>query len=1119
MKILKLKFKNIHSLYGENEIDFTREPLSSAGLYAITGDTGSGKSTILDAMTLGLYGKVSRYDGKISDNIMSGDTADCYAEVHYEVGNIHYISKWSVHRSGKKSEGKVQPAKVEIYNASDDKQLDVSLNRFEKNTEAITGLDYQRFLRSVMLAQNQFQAFIAADEKEKAELLERITGAQIFSDISRKAHKRNKTEKEKLEEIVKDIERLKVLTAEEIKQLNSQLKSNEIRRKVIDEISEKSHKYNDAHINIQKNQEKHQQLINNLDVSTGKIELLKAKSQEVDTMLQKHSQKQVESEGIFTQVDELDRQVKNWQDKIKSGNENKSKIEAELSKNEKDFQAKSNKAEELSKEIAQSEIFLEENSFIRAIQPNISLLESILSSISENESNQKTAKSDIENFSKDKSKNEKDAQNADKLIAELTENIQKLQNNIEQKQSEIQSISAGQDLSGFDEQINILRDANDSLKRMFEISTEYKKKYELLTKTEQESEQTRNNLEQENTVLKTVQEQILSASEHIEKLEIEIRSTKNIADYDTARANLKENEPCPLCGSTHHPYIIEHLEVNLNELEKQLGALKKEEKALQKNKEKHLQAVASFQSKIENNTKQIESIKQDKQTLTSNFSATFESYIQLIVHPAQLVINDIELIEVTLSDNAQKLKQMQDVRKKLNEHLQKKDSYEKELNKANLNLIESKSKHNQIIAEIKNLEEKILAKNNDINNYSAKISEHKLRASSIIKDFKPTIDEFSASALNQIKSSVVQYDKKTEELSSLKIALNELNNTIHILTGKIEDLRARADSAVKQLESFNIELAEVQTERHDLFGKKSVQQERKVLGDQHKTLIDQRQAITNEQTTNITNIEHYTKSLFEINNEINTLSQEKTNLRDDLKTIFSANPETEFDFAQAENSYNTLKRKLQTEIEDLIASITQIRTQLEQNEQSRQQYDMLKIRQDEQKKVSLYWSEIDDLIGQADGTKFKRYAQQLTLKHLVNIANIRLNYLNPRYKIRSGELNAFDLSVIDLEQADNERSIKSLSGGETFLLSLALALALSEIAGRNNEIASLFIDEGFGSLDARSLESALTTLETLQASGKKIGVISHVTEMKERIAVQINVKKLGGGRSNIEMRG
>ena len=156
------------------------------------------------------------------------------------------------------------------------------------------------------------------------------------------------------------------------------------------------------------------------------------------------------------------------------------------------------------------------------------------------------------------------------------------------------------------------------------------------------------------------------------------------------------------------------------------------------------------------------------------------------------------------------------------------------------------------------------------------------------------------------------------------------------------------------------------------------------------------------------------------------------------------------------------------------------------------------------------WQRLDGLIGSAKGDKFRKFAQGLTLDHLLQLANQHLSRLHGRYLLRRKSTGELELEIVDSWQGDTARDTRTLSGGEGFLVSLALALALSDLVSNKTSIDSLFLDEGFGSLDGDTLEIALTALDSLNASGKMIGIISHVEAMKERIPAQIRVEKGGG---------
>ena len=202
--------------------------------------------------------------------------------------------------------------------------------------------------------------------------------------------------------------------------------------------------------------------------------------------------------------------------------------------------------------------------------------------------------------------------------------------------------------------------------------------------------------------------------------------------------------------------------------------------------------------------------------------------------------------------------------------------------------------------------------------------------------------------------------------------------------------------------------------------------------------------------------------------------------------------------------------------------LDELRSQIKTQEAYLKQLEDLKQSIAETEKRNLRWKLLNELIGDATGKKFNDFAQDLSLSQLLKLANKRLNDLSDRYLLDKPDLRNEDdsLVAIDSHMGGQRRSVKTLSGGETFILSLSMALALSDLASRNVNINSLFIDEGFGTLDPETLDQTLDTLEKLQAeSSKTIGIISHVDSLKERISTQIKLSRNGQGYSRIEIVG
>ena len=254
--------------------------------------------------------------------------------------------------------------------------------------------------------------------------------------------------------------------------------------------------------------------------------------------------------------------------------------------------------------------------------------------------------------------------------------------------------------------------------------------------------------------------------------------------------------------------------------------------------------------------------------------------------------------------------------------------------------------------------------------------------------------------------------------------------------------------------------------------------------------------------------------------EVETAQNGLSGLQGELKQIASSIEELQVRQKQIEYPEQLPEaiKKQQEENLNTERSLSIIEARLLQQAKNKAAVEQIAKELSEKQSVADRWAKLNKLIGSADGAKFKVIAQSYTLNLLLLHANKHLSYLSKRYKLQQVP-GTLALQVVDCDMCDEIRTVYSLSGGESFLISLALALGLSSLSSNNLNVESLFIDEGFGSLDAESLRTAMEALEQLQMQGRKIGVISHVQEMSERISVQVQVHKKVNGKSVLSVVG
>ncbi|MEZ7499525.1 SbcC/MukB-like Walker B domain-containing protein [Flavobacterium sp. Arc3] len=1004
MKICKIKFKNIHALKGEHTIDFENSILGEAGLFVITGATGTGKSTLLDVITLALYNKIPRIDKAISEKviedegvILTKNALDCYAEVEYEVKGERYLSSWSIRRT---RTGSLDKRKQELINGSTGAILVSGVQEVVSENERIIGLNYNQFVQSMILAQGQFSKLLLAKKDDRNALLEEITGSSIYRKIGRAVFQRFrgvedavKTQNIKMGETV-------LLTAEVVKEIQEDilvqkplLAVNVIKQETLGK----------------KKVVKESILKNSKLKETNEIEWTAFTKDKATFLPQENQLKTHDSVVIFKEqmlaVADAEKKLAELLERIAVGT-------TKLSEQEKGKSELVLLASTLVKKEVNAEKFEDEITDFR--NRVLALQEAEKNSLSQ-------AKQQSQRI-EDK-RNELNGYGISLTINDaLSDQIQSELTiiNTEITRKGITSVDAVR--SKKDDLTRLMLPANQLIgdRKLFDEKSKGIGELQLKIKKQQEE------IEVLIASGKLQSETLESLLPKFEKAKKELDDWKQRKSLDEHRHELKDGKACPLCGSETHPYaqelsetLVNSLEENFQSLTKQLEDLKK---ALLENevKRRSLQKITATETEaIENRIAEFKTLENKITELCNQLKWTTKDSLEKWQQDATDFQQ--ELKELDKLENYIKAKIVfNEMQQLFNDYSVLKQGYS-EARQALLLVYDRK----------------------DITTEVSKVSNDFSSCTSTIKSLKEQLTDFQ-------KSKTETITEKERLLVSLLPELQQRG------IASLEELKAKIldESTASQLRK-SLQLLvenEIRLETNKKAIDKSLEEEKK-LDDASITL------------------EEITISLPKIVAEIAVLN----------KHIWDQENKIEIDIQN--------KEKLK---------------------------ESQKILDGLQKDLAL-WSKMNLLIGDATGKKFSNFVQDLTLKQLLEYGNQRLIGFSDRYLLDTTN-DSDGLKVIDTYMGNTKRSVSSLSGGETFKLSLALAFGLSDLAARNVSIESLFIDEGFGSLDPESLDQAISILENMQnESNKSIGIISHVGELKDRIGTKIKLVRTGAGYSTIEI--
>ena len=1073
MKILQLRFKNLNSLYGEWFIDFSDPEYVSNGIFALTGPTGAGKSTILDAICLALYGATPRL-GKITkstNEIMSRQTGECYAEVMFESQAGRFLCHWAQHRANKKAGRPLQESKHEISDAHSGRPIETKKSLVPRVIEEKTGMDFERFTRSILLAQGGFDTFLKADTEQKSKILEQITGTEIYSEISRRVHERKSAEREKLNLLLAETSGIMILEPEQKKEVQQEL-THKLKQE--SEITAKVKETGKAITWLQTIdglKKEITSLYEEAEKLKGTLEAFKPERQRLVM-----ADKAAELDAGYATLTALRKQQVAEQKSLKNQAEKLPALDIFAGEKEQTLKNSELLTAKTKEELKQ----------ITPLLQKVRLLDQALADKKKAVENGITdCKKDAAQIETHKKQVLKEQQKQD--IARST--LQHVLNYLESHRKDEWLVGG---LAGIEELLG-----NLSL-----LQKETTAKRAAKTKTEAELSAAARKLTECTNRVTAGKKVVEGAQKHLEEEKAKLTSLlcgrllreyrseteallremaflTKIAELETYRSRLEDGKPCPLCGADTHPFAKGNVP-EADETEKKIEGLT----MLIKKAETHEAKIKKLETVEKDALKKLADHEKLEALALSERKACEKSLTDLTCDLAKTAMRFTELQNLALSrlqplgiealpdSNVSSLLAL--LKKRLTnwqEQVAKKIEMEKLISLLDIELQRLEA---VIDTKIAVLSEKKVSLETIQNDYKTNSSERqKLFANKSPDTEEARLHEAITAAEGMEKQARTTRDEARQQRDSARVNIVTLTERIDKRVTELKDMEADFGS--------HLEPAGFTNEKQFLAARLT-RAERDILKTKAKGLDD-------HQTT--------------------LLARQKD--RQNRLAIEIARALTVSQLDLLEPAFKTLEENLQ-QLRDQLAGL---KHKLAENKAAKERIKEKQAAIDARKKECLRWDKLHGLIGSADGKKYRNFAQGLTFELMVSHANRQLGKMTDRYLLIRDDKQPLELNVVDNYQAGEIRSTKNLSGGESFIVSLTLALGLSKMASRKVRVDSLFLDEGFGTLDEESLETALETLSSLHQDGKLIGVISHVSALKERISTQINIAPLSGGKSSI----
>lgn len=1205
MQILKLSFENINSLKGAWTIDF-QAPDFRSGIFAIVGPTGSGKTAILDAICLALYGHTPRI-GSITQNaneVMNRDCDSCRSSLEFQTLSGRYRATWSQKKQKNFDKtGKYGQVVSTMEKFEDGCWIPITdgskVTSKKQEVQKIIGLSFDQFKRSVMLSQGDFAAFLKSKPNERAQTLEQITGTQIYSLLSTKVYDLAEEQKKLFEDKQREVELSPVLDdavvltkqeqlkgiTEEAKVLETQISKIEKESRWISETAELRNQFLRVKAELERLKENRNEFFRKenvvrlaehaqnilpifntlIDKQSLREDSIKEKSAAENELVNatkslkekdfnfKAAEEALNNENLqkpkklalFSQIEFLDAEISPLIKSSRLAQEEKIKLENETS----DCKDHLNKAKEdirkLEEDREKRDLERKEDikgAFLYQRKDELRdckiTAETLSAALADAEGKADKASETV----KSQEKEAEALRIRKEKIASVIEADKVLLKEAEKRLSEILDGKTLDELTqeqlSFSEQIPLLEAVKSALKAVCD------QKEEIVC---QEDVMQRDSAELDNWSSKKegYEKEIQSLTSRQEELEALVQ----IDELTKVRAELKEGEPCPVCGSLEHPFAA-NLPPEVATAKERLAVVKEESTDLQKNQKEADRKIDVLKDRILVSEKRLKELRKNldlaEEELTLKCGRAGLTREGVTEEAAAVLITKKESL---LIDIKKRIAKARDAESKAAAAKEKIAGTTEELHRAEMVFSNAQTKFESaksLLAQAQTGREKARTELEQFWRKTAK------EYGSVITDGE--LFAHNPELFKRWIAKAAKYEELLESCREIENSLAIKKGTLPGLVESVERLEKSSREKSDQAAELQTELKTKQLQRDKLFGTKLVEIERKAYerllsqlaeakdqayenlskarsvqaaAEQRLKTAEQRSAEAEKNLLSAKTewTDALKKEKFESEEDwrrarldseaINALHKEITDYK--AQSLSAADRFSEADKKLAEKESQKLtdkslevleaeKREASAEKEKLLEQKGELQKELKTDEEARIKRAGI---EDELKKLKhqvAVWDRLNTLVGSSSGDKYRRYVQSLVLLTLLKNANVELTKLHSRYRLAKGGGN-MEIKVIDSDLADQERPTDNLSGGETFIVSLALALGLAQMASNNVRIDSLFLDEGFGTLDDDSLEKALNALSSLNAQGKTVGLISHVDQIKERIPSKIVVKR------------